>query len=49
VEVLDLSDEAAETDIGWYLVPRLYAAAVIVGETIYEFLFESLRELLVRL
>ena len=47
--MLDFSDEAAGINIGEYLVPRLYAAAVITGETVYELLFESFRELFVRL
>ncbi len=49
MEVFDLSDKTAGTDIGGYLVPRLYAAVVAVGETVYEFLFESLKKLLARL
>ena len=49
MEVLDLNDEAAETDTGGYLVPRLYAAAMIVGETIYKLPSESFKELLTKL
>ncbi len=49
MEVLDLSDEAAEIDIGGYLVPRLYAAVMVVGETVYKLLSESFKELFTRL
>ncbi len=49
MKVLDLSDEAAGIDIGEYLVSRLYAAVMTVGETVYEFPSESLKELLTRL
>ncbi len=47
--MLDLSDEAAEIDINEYLIPRLYVAAVIVGEIIYKFLSESLKKLFIKL
>ncbi len=49
MEVLDLSDEAVEINTGGYLVPRLYAAVMVVGETVYEFFFESLKELFIKL
>ncbi len=49
MEVLDLSDEAAETDTGGYLVSRLYAAVVAVGETVYELPSESFKELFIKL
>jgi len=47
--MLDFSDEIAGTDIGRYLVPRLYAAVVAVGETTYELPSESFKKLLARL
>ncbi len=47
--MFNFSDEAAKTDIGGYLVLRLYAAVVVVGETVYKFLFKSFKELFVRL
>jgi len=49
VEVLDFSDEIVKTDIGGYLVPRLYVTAVAVGEIVYELPSESLKELFIRL
>ena len=47
--MLDLSDETTKIDIGGYLVPRLYVAAVVIGEIIYKFFSESLKELFVKL
>ena len=47
--MLDLSDEVIKINIDGYLVPRLYAAVIVAGETIYKLLFESLRELFARL
>ncbi len=47
--MLDLNDEVIKTNIDKYLVPRLYAAAVVVGETVYELLFKLFRELLIKL
>ncbi len=49
MKILDLSDEVTKTDIDGYLVPRLYVAVIIIGETVYKLLFESLKELLARL
>ena len=49
MKVLDFNDEAVRIDIDGYLVPYLYVAAVIAGETIYKFLFESLKELFTKL
>ncbi len=49
MEVLNFSDEVAGIDTGGYLVPRLYVAAVIIGETVYEFPSESLKKLFVKL
>ncbi len=49
MKVLDLSDEAAKINTGGYLVPRLYAAAVIIDETAYKLPSESFKELLTRL
>ena len=49
MEVLDLSDEVAGTDIGGYLVLYLYAAAVIIGETVYKLPSESFKKLFVKL
>ncbi len=49
MEVLDFSDKVIRINTGGYLVSRLYVAAVVVGETVYELLFESLKELFARL
>ncbi len=49
MKVLDLSDEAAETDTGGYLVLRLYVIVIVIGETVYKLLFESLKKLFTRL
>ncbi len=49
MEVFDLSDEIIGINIGGYLVSRLYAAVVIVGETVYKLPSKSLKELFVRL
>jgi len=49
VEILDLSDEVIEINTGGYLVSRLYAAAIVVGETTYKLSSESLKKLLTRL
>ena len=49
MEVFDFSDEVVEINIGGYLVPRLYVVVVVTGETVYELLSESLKELFVRL
>ncbi len=49
MEVLDFSNEIIKIDTGGYLVPRLYAAAIAAGETIYKLLSESLKELLTKL
>ncbi len=49
MEVLDLSDEVVEINISGYLVPRLYAVIIVIGETVYKFPSESFRKLLIRL
>ena len=49
MEVLDFSDKVIRINTGGYLVSRLYAVVVVAGETVYELLFESLRELFTRL
>ena len=49
MEVLDFSDEAAETDTGGYLIPRLYITAVAAGETIYKLPSESFKKLFTKL
>ena len=49
MEILDLNDEATETNIDGYLVPRLYAAVVTTSETVYELPSESLKKLFTRL
>ncbi len=49
VEMLDLNDEAVGTNTGGYLVSRLYAAVMAVGETVYKFPSESFKELFARL
>jgi len=49
IKILDLNDEAAETNTDGYLVPRLYAAVIAAGETVYKLPSESLRELFTRL
>jgi len=49
VEILDLSDETTKINTDGYLVPRLYAAVIIIDETIYKFPSESLKELLAKL
>ncbi len=47
--MLDLNDEVTKTDIGGYLVPRLYATAVTAGETAYKLPSESLKKLFTKL
>ena len=47
--MLDLNDEAAKINIGGYLISRLYAAVMIIGEMVYKLPSESLKELFVRL
>ena len=47
--MLDLSDETIKINIGGYLVSRLYAAVIIVGETVYKLPSESFKKLLIRL
>ncbi len=49
MKVLDFSDEVIKINIGEYLIPRLYVAAVIVDETVYKFPFESFKKLIARL
>ncbi len=49
MEVLDLNDETAGTNINEYLVLRLYAVVVAVGETVYKFFSESFKELFIKL
>ncbi len=47
--MLDLSDEVAKTNTNKYLVPRLYAATMIVDEIIYKLPSKSLKKLLTKL
>ncbi len=49
MKVLDFNDEAVRIDIDGYLVPRLYAAAVVINEIIYKLLSELFKELFIRL
>ncbi len=49
MKVLDLSDEATKINISRYLVPRLYAAAIIIDEITYKLPFESLKKLFIKL
>ncbi len=49
MEVLDLSDEVIKINTGGYLVPRLYVAAVVIGETVYKLPSESFKELFIKL
>ncbi len=49
MKILDFNDEAAEININKYLVPRLYAAVIIIDKTVYKFLSESFKKLLIRL
>ena len=49
MEILDLSDEVIKINTDEYLVPRLYAAAIIIDETVYKFPSESLKKLLTKL
>ena len=49
MEMLDFSDEVIKTNTGGYLIPRLYAAVVVIDETVYELPSESFKELFARL
>jgi len=49
VKILDFSDKVIRINTGGYLVSRLYAAVVIIGEIVYKFPFESFKELFTRL
>ncbi len=49
MKMLDLSDEAAKININGYLVPRLYAAVMIVDETVYKLPSESFKKLFTKL
>ncbi len=47
--MLDLNDEIAKINTDGYFVPHLYAAVIIISETIYKLPFESLKKLLIKL
>ncbi len=47
--MLDLNDETTKINTDEYLVPRLYAAVIIINETIYKFPFESFKKLFTKL
>ncbi len=49
MEIFNLNDKVIKINIGGYLVPHLYVAAVVADETVYEFLSESFKKLFARL
>ncbi len=49
MEIFDFNDETVKINTDGYLVPRLYVVIVVIDETVYKFLFESFKELFVRL
>ena len=49
IEVFDLSDEVAETNINKYLVLYLYAAVIVISEIVYKLSSESFKELFTKL
>ena len=49
MEIFNLNDKVIKINIGGYLVPRLYAAAVVINEIIYKLLSELFKELFIRL
>ncbi len=49
MEILDLSDEVIKINIDGYLISHLYAAVVVVDETVYKLLSESFKKLFTKL
>ncbi len=49
MKILDLSNETTKINIDKYLVPRLYATAIIIDETTYKLPSKSLKKLFTRL
>ncbi len=49
MKILDLNDEAIKINTDKYLVPRLYITVIVVDETVYKLLFESLKKLFIKL
>ncbi len=49
MEILDFSDEVTKINIGGYLIPRLYAAVMVIGETVYKLPSESFKKLFAKL